>query len=144
MIYFDTSYILKCYLNESKAELVRALAGQEASKYCCRWGRAEFFAGIKRQTREAKITPQQETEILRVFKEDEAAAVWLWLPMEQSLLNSVCAAFEGLPATVPVRAGDAIHLICAREHGFTEIYSNDRHLLAAAPHFGLAGKNVIV
>lgn len=107
-------------------------------------GRAEFFAGIKRQTREAKITPREEAEILRVFKEDETAGVWLWLPMEQSLVDSVCAAFEGLPATVPVRTGDALHLTCAHEHGFAEIYSHDRHLLAAAPHFGLTGKNVIV
>lgn len=32
---------------------------------------------------------------------------------------------------------DALHLTCARRHGHEHIYSNDRHLLLAAPHFGL-------
>jgi predicted nucleic acid-binding protein len=41
-----------------------------------------------------------------------------------------------------LRAGDAIHLAAAQGAGFTEIWSNDRHLLQAAPAFGLTGKSV--
>ena len=48
-----------------------------------------------------------------------------------------------LPSEVFLRTGDAVHLISAREHGFQEIYSSDRHLLAPAPHVGIAGLDVI-
>ncbi|MBI2950406.1 MAG: type II toxin-antitoxin system VapC family toxin [Verrucomicrobia bacterium] len=143
MIYFDTSYILKCYLNEANAELVRALAEQEPDKYSCRWARAEFFSGLKRQVREAKLTATQAGEVKREFESDEHAGVWLWLPVDDSLLDSVAARFSSWPDSVPLRTGDALHLTSAKENGFTEIYSNDKHLLAAAPHFGLIGKNVL-
>ena len=64
------------------------------------------------------------------------------LPVSASLLRDVESAMERLPPDVFLRAGDAIHLVSAREAGFTEIWSNDRRLLAAARHFGLKGRSV--
>lgn len=50
---------------------------------------------------------------------------------------------RNLPGEVFLRTGDAVHLLSARARGLTEIYSNDRHLLRAAPHLGLAGRDLI-
>ena len=51
--------------------------------------------------------------------------------------------FARLSGDVFLRTGDAVHLLSAREFGCTVVYSNDRHLLAAAPHVGIKGRDVI-
>jgi hypothetical protein len=45
--------------------------------------------------------------------------------------------------TVVLRSGDALHLACAEEHGFQEVFTNNRHMLQAARCFHVTGVNVL-
>ena len=63
--------------------------------------------------------------------------------MTSELLEKARTAVVDIPSTIVLRAGDALHLACAEEQGFQEVYTNDRHMLEAAPHFHLTGANVV-
>lgn len=143
MIYFDNSYITKCYLAEAGTAAVLALAQSHPGRACALHGRVEFFSAVKRHLREGNLPAAKAHEALRQFVRDEGAALWSFLPISRSLIESTCMRLAALPDTVLCRAADALHLTCAAANGFGAIYSNDRHLLAAAPHFGLEGLNVI-
>jgi len=66
-----------------------------------------------------------------------------FLPVTPELLKLSYSAYRNLPASLFVRSADCLHLCAPAAGGWKEIYSNDRHLLAAAPHFGLRPVNVI-
>jgi predicted nucleic acid-binding protein len=66
-----------------------------------------------------------------------------FLPLTEDVLKRLESILAAAPVTTNIRAADALHLACAVEYGFTEVYSNDRLFLAAAPLFGLIGVNVI-
>lgn len=143
MIYFDSTYIIKCYLNEPGSRDVLQLAQNHPGRASAMHGRIEFWSGIKRHVREQALSRARTDLVFRQFIQDEAAGLWLFLPVQDSLAKSACTRLASLPDDVLCRAADALHLTAAAENGFGEIYSNDRHLLAAAPHFGLKGVNVI-
>jgi predicted nucleic acid-binding protein len=143
VIYFDTSYLVKCYLRESGSEAVRDLAARQTSIVCCEYGRLELAASLHRNLREGILTPAQYRVVLRQLESDDANGVWLWLNLSAGLLRKAVSRMTHLRASRFVRAGDALHLTCAAENGLTEIYSNDRHLILAAPEFGLTARNVV-
>ncbi len=143
MVYFDTSYILKCYLNEPGAEKVRMIASKHADKFSSVWGKTEFISGIKRQTREGKIPPPIEKTIFKFFDDDEKSGVWKWFDCDQSFMEEFHDFLRHLPSSLHLRSGDALHLYTAKYHGFKAIYSHDRHLLNAASSFGLKALDVI-
>ncbi len=78
----------------------------------------------------------------RNFLEDIQNGVWILFPVSERLLYQLDLLVGGLPPTAHLRAGDAIHLVSAKDAGFQEIWTNDRRLLQAAQYFDLAGKSV--
>lgn len=143
MIYFDAAYIAKCYLNEPGADRVRAVAHGAGGLASCEVARLEFASILRRHVREQHVTRREMTAILKEFDADEKSGVWQWFAVTSGLLEKARHAVLDMPAPVFVRAGDVLHLACAEEHGFHEVYTNDRHMLEAARHFNLTGVNVL-
>lgn len=141
-LYFDTAYVCKCYLNEPDSVEVRErVTGARTiatSSLCI----AEFTCTIHRSFRDGVLTAKATGTLRRQFAEDIEAATWTLLPITERVLWKVEMLIQHLPKSAFLRAGDAIHLASAIEAGFDEIWTNDRHLLAAAKHFGLKGRSV--
>jgi len=143
-VYFDTAYLLKLYRPEPGSAAVRARAAAADVLVCSLHGRAELIAAAHRKVREGTATPAHVDALVAQVAADRAAGALDWLPITEAHLDRVTVAFRRAPATVYLRAADALHLASAAEAGFDAIHSNDRHLLAAAPLFGLRGIDVIV
>jgi predicted nucleic acid-binding protein len=143
VIYFDSTYIIKCYLAEPGTAQVLALAQSHPGRASALHGRLEFWSGVKRHVREGNLSIESADAVYRQFALDETAGLWLFLPVTPALVQISCMRLAALPVEILCRAADALHLTCAAEEGFTEIYSNDRHLLGAAQYFGLTPADVI-
>ena len=143
MIYCDTAYLLKYYLDEPGSDAVRELIDRQTGVSSLSLARLELQAAFHRKLRERQVTPKIHKALVSQFADDHRDGLWTWLDVDDDLLDHAARQFIALPASVFLRASDALHLACAREHGFREIYSNDQHLLVAARHFGLKGRNVI-
>ncbi len=141
MIYFDATFFVRLYVDEPGFEKIRGLVQQVVAIRSSILGKMETEAALHRQLREGRFNARLFHEANAQFVQDCADQFIEWLPMTPSIIERVRSTFAHLPATVFLRTGDAIHLATASEAGFKEIYSNDRHLLAAASIFKLKGIN---
>jgi predicted nucleic acid-binding protein len=142
LIYFDTSYLVRLYYADTGAEAVRALAATDHVA-CATHGQAEMMAAFHRKLREGAIRPAAYAALLGQVRKHHAAGAFQWLAAGEETFSRIAEVYAKLPAAVYLRAADAIHLATAAEWGFRVVYSNDVHLLAAAGHFGIEGRNVI-
>jgi len=142
MIYFDSSYIVRLYFEDRGFEAVRQLAATDVIG-CAQHGRVEVSSALRRKRREGILNDSLYQIVLEQFSHESDAGAFAWLPLSPRVFERIVRTYRSLPFDVFLRSADAMHLACSAENGLREIYSNDRHLLAAAPHFGIRGINVI-
>ena len=141
-LYFDTAYLGKCYWNEPDAIQVRELARQASGLYSSAICIAEMACLAHRKVREGPVTAVDAALRRDWFFEDVNSGVITVAPVSDRLLRKVEAATRTLPQSCFLRSVDALHLVTAADSGFTEVWTSDRHMLAAAPHFGLTGRSI--
>jgi predicted nucleic acid-binding protein len=141
-VYFDTSYIAKFYVNESDSRPVRQLVQGADAVYASLWAFAEFHAVLHRRVREGSVRPVDARDLASRFSRHIEEGLWNLVPVNETLLRRTSALMLGAPRDLFLRTADAVHLATAREIGEREVWTNDRHMLAAAPYFDLKGRSV--
>lgn len=144
MLYFDTAYLVRCYVAETGFEAVRGLAAGEDGLVSCVVARVELASALQRKIREGWMDVRQVKIVSRQIELDVENGHLTWLPLSPAVLECAVSRIESTAGKTPLRALDAFHLACASENGFPSIYSNDRHMLAAAAIFGLAARNILL
>src|ERR1019366_5658855 len=141
-LYFDTAYLGKCYWNEPDGRSVWALArrsdGLSSSAICV----AEMACLAHRKVREGPTTPADAVVRRDLFLDDLSNGVITAIPVTERILRRVEAVTRALPRPCSPLACSALHLVPATGSGLSEIWTNDRHMLASAPPFGLSGRSI--
>lgn len=133
---------MKLYVNEADSAGVRQLVRSAGELWSSMWCLAEVGCAFRRRLEEGSLTPAQAGAVRKKFLDSLDRGLWTLLPVTDDLLLKVEESVHRLPPGSFLRAGDAVHLVTAQQAGFGEIWSADRHLLLAAPRFGLAGRSV--
>lgn len=141
-MYLDSAYIAKYYVNERDSIAVRNVIRRASSICSSAWALVEVCSVFHRHVREKSLTAAQGREILDLFRSHVEADLWNLLALTDALLRKTATLIRSLSDEIVLRAGDAIHLATALDAGEAEIWTNDRHLLAAAGHVGLVGMTV--
>ena len=141
-MYFDTSYVAKFYFNEPESPRVRDLVRKADVIYSSLWALAEFHAVLHRRLREGASSRRDVRDLAARFSEHIEDGLWKLIPVNAALLRRTGALIVSAPHDLFIRTADAVHLTTAHEVGERDVWTNDRHMLAAAPYFGLSGRFV--
>lgn len=141
-VYFDTSYIAKFYFNEPESPRIRELVREADAIHSSLWALAEFHAVLNRHMREGALSIKDARELARRFSQHIEDGLWNLVPVHEALLRRTSALMLSAPRDLFIRTADAVHLATANEIGALAVWTNDRHMLAAASYFGLTGRSV--
>lgn len=106
------------------------------------WAFAEFHAVLQRRIREGAATARDARDLASRFSEHVEDGLWNLIPVTEALQRRTAALIASAPSDLFIRTADAVHLTTAQEARQREVWTNDRHMLAAAGYFGLKGCSV--
>ncbi len=141
-MYFDTSYIAKFYFNEPDSSRVRELVRKVEVINSSLWAFAEFHSVLHRRLREGSSSQSDARDLASRFSAHIDDGLWNLIPVSEALLRTTSTLMVSAPRDLFIRTADAVHLMTAHEIGERVVWTNDRHMLAAAGYFGLTGRSV--
>ena len=131
MLYFDTSFLAPLILEESSSTKIEAFfAKLKADElYVSHWTRVEFASLIAREVRMGGLTEPDALLVIGQFDELVAESFQVLAPAvaDYELAKAYIQHFA-----TKLRAGDALHLAIASNHGAKTLYTLDAGLLNAA------------
>jgi hypothetical protein len=136
LVYFDTSALVKWYLNEPFSEQVELFIQQEGSVAISTLTVVEVRCLLARRRRNGELTPSLEMKIFATFQEDLRKKYLI----RHSVGDSHMEAAINLMVTlfdIPLRTLDAIHLAIAMELGLNILATSDRVMATASRALGL-------
>ena len=140
LLYVDTSVLVAALTNESRTgEVQDWLAARPADELAISdWVITEFSSALSIKLRTGQLRPPDRADALSVFAELVEASFHV-LPITR--LDFRTAARFADQHTTGLRAGDALHLAVAANHG-ARIRALDRTLVSAAQTLGVSAEAV--
>ena len=136
MLYFDTSFLAPLILEEkSSARIERFVAGLPVGELTAsHWNRAEFSSLLAREVRMGGLKQGAAREADHRFETMIAESFVVLLPSaaDYDLAKRHLAHYAS-----GLRAGDALHLAIASNHGAETVYSLDKGMVKAGRLLGL-------
>lgn len=131
MLYFDTRFLAPLILEESTSEKIEAFFAKlpAGGLYVSHWTRIEFSSLIAREVRMGGLAESDALLAIAQFDELMVESFQILAPgvADYELAKEYIQHF-----TTKLRAGDALHLAIATNHGAKALYTLDEGLLAAA------------
>jgi predicted nucleic acid-binding protein len=123
-LYFDTSYLVRLYLEDNSFEAVRKLAASAPALASAWHGQAETIAALHRAYREGRFTVERYLIVLNQFKEERCSSHFLWCALTDKVQARLEKAFQSAPPSTFLRSADALHLACAAEYALVACVVN--------------------
>lgn len=136
MIYLDTSWLVKLYVEEPDSAAVRAIADSDSEVVVSELAYVEFHSAIGRRRREGRITARAASSLLTRFKKDWTQRARVSVSREVLLRAADVMAAHSLRTLDAVQLASAL-LLAAGAPELPRFGAGDGRLVAAAAASGL-------